>query len=124
MPWSHSGVNLFRMNIDAGKAYVRKGHPSLSSWMGMSEEMDVEIRFPDHISGPSVGWRSAKSSVAMLRAIADLYAGALSLRVWKVSSMGQWRNMADARCSEARTVTPRAPSSFKIFVHERTAAPQ
>jgi hypothetical protein len=81
MPWSHSEVNFFIMNIDAVKACVRKGHPSSSSWAGMSEEMDVEIRFSDHISGPPVGWRSAKSRVAMLRAMTDLHAGNLSLRV-------------------------------------------
>ena len=92
--------------------------------MGKSEEMDVEIRFPDHISGPPVGWRPARSRVAMFRAITDLHAGVLCLRVWKASSIGQWWNIADARYSEARVVTPRAPSSFRICVHERTAAPQ
>ncbi len=91
--------------------------------MGMSEEMDVEIWFPDQISGPPVGWRSAMSMVAMFRANTDLHAGVWSLSVWKASSMGQWRNLSDARCSEARAVTPRAPSSFRICVHERTVAP-
>ena len=123
MPWSHSGVIFLRMSVDAGKACVCKGHPSSSILMGMSEEMDVEIRFPDQISGSPVGWRSARSRVAMLRAKTDLHAGVLSLRVWKASSMGQWRNLEDARRSEARAVTPRAPSSYRICVHERTAAP-
>jgi hypothetical protein len=81
MPWSHSGVNYFRMNVAAGKACVCKGHPSSSKWIGISEEMEVEIWFPDQISGLPVGWRSAKSRVAMLRAITDLQAGVLSLRV-------------------------------------------
>ena len=90
----------------------------------MSEEMDVEIWFPDQISGPPVGWKSAKSWVAMLLAITDVQIGVWSLCVWKAASMGQWRNFADARCSEVRAVTPRAPSSFRICVHERTAAPQ
>ncbi len=62
--------------------------------------------------------------VTMFRAITDLHTGVLSLRAWKVNSIGQWRNMADARCREARAVTPRAPSSFRICVHERAAAPQ
>jgi hypothetical protein len=118
------GLNFLRMNVDAGKACVCKGHPSSSSWMGLSEEMDVEIRFPDQISGPPVGWRSARSRVAMLRAITDLHPGVLSLRVWKAISMGQWRNLEDACCSEARAVPPRAPASFRSFVQERTDAPQ
>ncbi len=86
--------------------------------------MDVEIWFPDRNYGPPVGWRSAKSRVAMLRAKMELHAGVWSLCVWKAISMGQWRNLADARCIEARAVTPRAPSSFRICVHEQTAAPQ
>ena len=90
----------------------------------MSVEMDEEIWFPDHISGPPVGWRSARMRVAMFRAITDLHAGVRSLRVWKASSIGQCRNLLDARCGEARAVTPRAPSSFKICVHERAATPQ
>jgi hypothetical protein len=85
--------------------------------------MEVEIWFPDQISGPFVGWRFAKSRVAMLRAITDVHAGEWSLCVWKTVSMGQWRNLADARYSEARAVTPRAPSSFRICIDERTAAP-
>ncbi len=92
--------------------------------MEMSEEMDVEIWLPDLISGPPVGWRSARSRVAMLRAITDVHIGVRSLYMWKAASMGQWRNLATARYSEARAVTPRAPSSLRICVQERTAAPQ
>ena len=58
--------------------------------MGMSEEMDIEIWFPDQISGPPVGWKSAMSRVAMFRAITDLHAGVWSLSVWKASSMGKY----------------------------------
>ncbi len=90
----------------------------------MREEMEVEIWLPDQISGPPVGWRSAKSRVAMLRAITDVHVGAWFLCVWKAVSMGQWRNLAGARCSEARAVAPRAPLSFRICVQERIAAPQ
>ena len=43
--------------------------------------IDVEIWFPDQISGPPVGWRSAKSRVAMLRAKTELHAGVCSLRL-------------------------------------------
>jgi len=124
MPWSHSGVDFCRMSVEAGKACVCKGQPSSSIWMGMSEEIDVEIRFPYQISGPPVRWRSAISRVAMLRAITCLHAGVLSLRVWKAISMGQWRNLEDACCSEARAVPPRAPASFRSYVQERTDAPQ
>jgi hypothetical protein len=74
----------------------------------MSEEMELEIWLPDQISGPHVGWRSTKSRVAMLRAITDVHVGVWSLFVWKAVSMGQWRNLADARCSDARAVAMRA----------------
>jgi len=81
MPWYHSGVIFFIMNAAAGKACICKGHLSSSKWIGMSEEMDVEIWFPAQISGPPVRWRSARSRVAMLRAITDLQAGVMFLRV-------------------------------------------
>jgi len=81
MPCSHSGVKFFINNVAAGKACVCKGHSSSSKWIGISEEMDLEIWFPDQVSGPPVGWRSSKSRVAILRAITDLQAGVLSLRV-------------------------------------------
>jgi hypothetical protein len=92
--------------------------------VGIREVMVVEIRFPDHISGPPKGWRSARSREAMFRAMMDLQAGVLFLKVWKADSIGQWRNLVEARWREARAVVPRAPSSFKICVQERTAAPQ
>ena len=90
----------------------------------MSEAMELEIWLPDRISGPPVGWRSAKSKVSMLRAITDVHVGEWSLFVWKAVSMGQWRNLADARCSDARAVAPRALLSFRSYVQERIAAPQ
>lgn len=65
--------------------------------MGISEAMVVEIRLPDHISGPPVGWRSARSRVAMLRAMADLQAGVLFRKVWNADSIGQCLNLLDAR---------------------------
>ena len=84
--------------------------------MGISEAMVVEIRLPDHISGPPVGWRSARSRVAMFRAITDLHAGVLFRKVWNADSIGKLQNLVDARWREARAVAPRAPSSFKICV--------
>ena len=65
--------------------------------MGISEVMVVEIRLPDHISGPPVGCRSARSRVAMLRAMADLQAGVLFRKVWNADSIGQCLNLLDAR---------------------------
>ena len=65
--------------------------------MGINEAMVEEIRLPDHISGPPVGWRSARSRVAMLRAKADLQAGVLFLKMWNADSIGQCLNLLDAR---------------------------
>ncbi len=90
----------------------------------MREEIDVEIPFPDQISGPPVGWRSARKRVAIFRAITDVHTGVRFLSVWKASCMGQCLNLVDALCTEARALTPRAPGSFRMCVHERTAAPQ
>ena len=59
----------------------------------MSEEMNVEIRFSDHISGPPVGCRSARNRVAMFRAITDLHAGILFRKVWNADSIGQLQNL-------------------------------
>ena len=81
IPWSQNGVRFVRTDVDAGKSCDFIGHPSSSRRMGMSEAMDVEIRLPDHISGPPVGWRSARIRVAMFRAITDLHAGVFSRRV-------------------------------------------
>ena len=53
------------MNVGSGNVCVFKVQPSSSSWMGMSDEMDVEIWFSDQISGFPVGWRYAKSRVAI-----------------------------------------------------------
>ena len=47
------------------------GQPSSSVVMGIDEVRDREISFPDHISGPPRGWRSAVIRVAILRAITD-----------------------------------------------------
>ena len=47
------------------------GQPSSSVVIGIEEVRDREISFPDHISGPPRGWRSAVRRVAILRAIAD-----------------------------------------------------
>jgi len=87
-PCSQSGVNFLRMNVGSGNVCDFKGQPSSSSWMGMSDDIDADIWFPVQISGHPVGWRSAKSRVAMLRAKTDLHPGLWSLCVWKAIPMG------------------------------------
>ena len=108
MPLSQSAVSFFSVDVASGKAGFFRGQPSSSSWVGMSDEMDVEIPFPDQISGPPMGWRSARRRVAMLRAMTDVHTGVRRLSVWKASCMGQYQNLVDALCNEARAVTPRA----------------
>ena len=86
--------------------------------------MEVEIWLPDQISGPPMGCRSAISKVAMLRAAMDGHNGVLPLREWKAISNGQCRNLSEALWREALAVAPREPSSLRICVQERIAAPQ
>ena len=45
-------------------------------------------------------------------------------REWKASSNGKGRNLEDAACRDARAVVPRAPSSLRICVQNRSAEPQ
>ena len=51
------------------------GQSSESVWMGIPEEIEVVIRFPDQISGPPVGCRSAMKTVVMLRTMTDVQTG-------------------------------------------------
>ena len=62
------------------------GQPSLSVIIGIEEVSEEEISFPDHISGPPSGRRSAVRSVAMLRAMTEGHRGLLSRWEWKASS--------------------------------------
>jgi hypothetical protein len=43
--------------------------------MGIEEVREEDISFPEHISGPPRGWRSAVRRVAMLRAMTDGQSG-------------------------------------------------
>jgi hypothetical protein len=79
IPWSQSAVSFLRMDVALGKGWVCRGRPVSSVRTGMSVEMEVAIGFPAQISGPPVGWRSAMSKVAILRAMMDLHAGVWSL---------------------------------------------
>ena len=84
----------------------------------------MDIWLPDQIYGPPPGWRSAISKVAMLRATMEGHRGSRALRVWKAISRGLCQNLAEASRREAQAVMPRAPSSLRICVQERIAAPQ
>ena len=56
---------------------------------GVGEGLEEEMLFPDQISGPPVGWKSARSNVAMFRAIIVWQTGFRLLSVRKASCMGQ-----------------------------------
>jgi hypothetical protein len=92
--------------------------------MGIRVERLVEIWFPDQISGPPVGCRSAVKIVAIFLATIEGQSGDPPLREWKASSKGQCRNLETAPCRETLSVMPRAPSSLRICVHGRSADPQ
>ena len=51
------------------------GQPSSSIVIGMAFVSAIEIGFPDQISGPPRGCKSAAISVAMLRAMMDGQSG-------------------------------------------------
>jgi hypothetical protein len=103
---------------------VPRGHPSSSVWTGIREERLVEIWFPDQISGPPEGWRSAIRRVAMFLAIIEGNVGDPFFREWKASSIGQCWNLAAASRRDARAVMPRNSSSLRICVQDRTAVLQ
>ena len=44
-------------------------YPSSPIRNGIREEREVDIKFPDQISGPPVGWRSAARKVAMFSTV-------------------------------------------------------
>ena len=64
------------------------GQPSSSVVIGIEEDKVEDISFPDHISGPPRGWRSAVRRVAMLRAIMEGQRGRSPRREWKASFNG------------------------------------
>ena len=92
--------------------------------MGMEFVSAIEIRFPDHISGPPMRCKSATISVAMLRAMMEGQSGVPPLWAWKASSSGQFFYLVAAWVREARDVVPRAPWSSRMCVHEFMAAAQ
>ena len=106
---SQKGVSLSKIRLTRVYGCVVVGHPSSSVVMGMEEISEEEISFPDHISGPPRGWRSAVRSVAMLRAITEGHMGLPPRWEWKASSNGQCWNLVAACAREALAVAPRAP---------------
>ncbi len=92
--------------------------PSSSVVIGIEEDRVEDISFPDHISGPPRGWRSAVRRVAMLWAITEGQRGRPPRWEWKASYKGQCWNLVVACVSEARAVAPRAPWSLRMLVHE------
>ena len=68
--YSQKGVSL--LNIRFTRVYgCGVGHPSPSVVIGIEEDREEDISFPDHIYGPPRGWRSAVRRVGMLRAITE-----------------------------------------------------
>jgi len=72
---SQKGVSLSKIQLTRVYGCVTVGQTSLSVIMGIEEVSEEEISFPDHISGPPSGWRSAVRSVAMLRAMTEEHRG-------------------------------------------------
>ncbi len=54
-------------------------HPFSPVWMGTQAEREAEICFPDKISGPPVGWRSAVKRVAMFLDTMEDHSGGVTL---------------------------------------------
>ena len=100
------------------------GQPSSSVVMGMAFVSVVEIGFPDQISGPPRGCKSAAISVAMLRARIEGQSGVPPFWAWNASSNGQFFYLVADCVREARAVAPRAPWSLRMRVHEFMAAAQ
>ena len=117
-------MSLSRIRFAPVYGCLGVGQPSSSVVMGIDEVRDREISFPDHISGPPRGWRSAVIRVAMLRAITDGQIGLPPRCEWKASSNGQCWNLWAACAREALAVDPRAPWSLRMLVQEFVAAAQ
>ena len=90
---SQNGVSRSRIRFTFVYGWLGDGQPSSSVLMGIDAVRDREISFPDHISGPPRGWRSAVRRVAILRAITDGQIGLPPRCEWKASSNGQCWNL-------------------------------
>ncbi len=56
---SQKGVSLNSIRVTRVYGCVGVGQPSSTVVMGIDEVREEDISFPDHISGPPRGWRSA-----------------------------------------------------------------
>ena len=112
------------MSVGWGNCTVSNGQPSSSIWMGIRGERLVEIWIPDQNFGSPEGWRSVVRRVAMFLATIEGQIGNPLSREWKACSNGQCRNFAAVPCRDALAVVPRAPSSLRICVQDRSAVPQ
>ncbi len=68
---SQKGVSLLNIRFTRVYDCVGVEQPSSSVVMSIEEDRGEDSSFPDNISGPPSGWRSAVRRVAMLRAIAE-----------------------------------------------------
>ena len=71
-----------------------------------------------------MGCKSKVRRVAIFLAIIEGQSGDPLLREWEANSKGQCYNLEAAPCKKARSVMPRASSSFRICVHDWSADPQ
>ncbi len=85
---SHKGMSQSIIRFALVYGCLGVGQPSSPVVIGIEEVRDREISFPDHISGPPRGWRSAARRVAILRAITDGQRGLPPRCEWKASSNG------------------------------------
>ncbi len=87
--YSQKGVSLINIRFARVYGCVGVGHSSSSVMIGIEEDRVEDIPFPDHISGPPRGLRSAVRRVAILRAITEGQRGRPPRWEWKASSNGQ-----------------------------------
>ena len=82
-------MSLRNLRLTRVYGCVDVGHSSSSVVIGIDVDRVEDISFPDHISGPPRGWRSAVRRVAMLRAITEGQRGRPPRWEWKASSNGK-----------------------------------
>ena len=87
---SNNGVSLRRIRSFRVYGWMGLGQPSPSVVIEMALASAVDIGFPDHISGPPRGCKSATMSVAMFRAMMEGHIGVPPFWAWNASSSGQF----------------------------------
>ena len=76
----------------------------------------MDIWFPDQISEPPIGWRSAVRGVAMFLPTMEGHRRGLPLGALKASFKGQCRSLEATQFRDAWVVVPRSPSSIDEYV--------